>query len=132
MTTLVFQIQSILIVALMVYGVLNAKKNRLVHRKIMIAAMIWDLILILQIELTRSAIAKAASVLDKPHQMLFYIHLFFAISTVLLYPLAAYSGQQLIKNNSSLSAKHKNIGRVILFFRISTLFTSYFVVAARG
>jgi uncharacterized membrane protein YozB (DUF420 family) len=132
MTTLVFQIQSLLIVLLMVYGVLKAKKNRLLHRKIMLSAILWDLFLILQIELTRSAIAKAASALDKPHQTLFYIHLFFAISTVLLYPLAFYSGQKIIKNNSKHTRHHKVIGGVVLLFRISTLFTSYFVVAARG
>ncbi len=132
MTTLVFQLQSLFIVFLMIYGVKNAKRNRQLHKKIMLSAVVWDLLLILQIELTRSAIAKAASVMTTPHQLLFYIHLFFAIGTVLLYPIVLYSGNKLLNQGATHKKAHRLLGFVTLLMRICTLFTSYFVVAARG
>ena len=62
MSALIFQIQSSLIVILLIGGALQAKKNRKSHQKIMSFAMIWDIVLILQIELTRHAVEKAIKI----------------------------------------------------------------------
>jgi hypothetical protein len=55
MSSIIFQAQSILIVALLIYGVYH-RKNRYRHVKIMKSAIIWDLLLVAQIELNRGAI----------------------------------------------------------------------------
>ncbi len=55
METWLMQSQSLCIVLLMVAGIFFRRRREL-HVKIMSAAMIWDVLLILQIELSRSAI----------------------------------------------------------------------------
>ena len=59
------QSQSLCIVLLMLAGIL-VRKNRKLHVRVMSVAMVWDILLILQIELSRSAILKASKAVDKP------------------------------------------------------------------
>ena len=74
----------------------------------MSAAMIWDVILILQIELSRSAINKAVAV-GQQHTLL-SIHLFFAISTVVLYGVMIYSGRKVLTGEAKVLKLHKRFG----------------------
>ena len=127
-TQLLFQIQSVLIVVLMFYGI-TQHKTRKRHVKIMSASIIWDILLIAQIELSRSAIAKAGKAVVQQASAMLYVHLFFAISTVLLYILVVKSGRQLLNGNNSNINKHKIIGLVTFSFRILTLITSFFAVS---
>lgn len=138
---MLFQIQSFLIVMLLIYGAYyitsrpSGPQVRKRHLQIMGFALIWDLILILQIELSRSAIATAAGPLQNP--LLLNIHIGFAISTVLIYALIVISGVKLLKiytsgsSNSSLAQqkfRHRILGIIALTLRVMTLITSFFAV----
>lgn len=129
-----FQIQSTIIVALLLWGALQARSNRLKHAKIMGFAVIWDLLLIVQIELTRSAIATATDAMNNP--VILNIHITLAVTTVILYGLVIRSGAQLIKKQQMHTQKtgfggikHQTLGKITLIFRVLTYITSYFTVA---
>jgi hypothetical protein len=124
-SAIIFQAQSILIVSLMLYGVYH-RKTRYKHIKIMKTVIIWDLLLVAQIELTRSAILKASKMADNPQ--ILNIHVSLAISTVLLYGVIAYTGTKLKNGNEGVRKYHKAIGVLTLTTRIATLITSFLVV----
>ncbi len=124
-TTIIFQIQSFLIILLMLYGILKAR-NRLKHSKIMISAMVWDVLLILQIEFSRQAINRAAKSLGSPDPML-WVHLFFALGSVIFYIFMFRTGRKILKGNNDLITKHKLLGRITFSFRFLTLVTSFFI-----
>lgn len=125
-SAVIFQVQSLLILTLMIFGASRAKKNLPQHIKMMSAAMIWDLLLILQIELSRDAVARAMNVGETP--TLLKIHLFFAIGSVLLYGIMVTSGRLVLKGKHSWRARHRALGLTTLAFRTLTLLTSYFAV----
>jgi hydrogenase-4 membrane subunit HyfE len=122
-TTYLFQIQSFLIVALFFIGV-YLRKNRNLHVKIMSSAIIWDIILILQIELSRGAIDKASKALTNP--MILNIHISLAISAVVLYGFMIYFGRKLLQGNNSVKILHGRLGRLTLIIRVLTLITSFY------
>lgn len=121
MSSIIFQTQSFLIVALMLYGVYH-RKNRFKHIKTMKTVIIWDLLLVAQIELNRSAIDKASKVMANP--TILNIHVSLAVSTVLLYAVIFYTGSKLSKGNEKIRKWHKIIGATTLTTRIATLITS--------
>ena len=121
-STVIFQIQSFLIVAIMLLGVYH-RRNRKLHVKLMSTTIIWDILLILQIEVSRSAIATASKVMTNP--LMLKIHLFFAVGSVLLYFFLIYSGRKLLKNENDIRPKHKVVGMTTVVFRIMTLVTSF-------
>lgn len=120
-SSVIFQTQSALIVVLLLYGVFK-RKERAKHIKIMKTAIIWDLLLVAQIELTRSAIATATKVVTNP--VILNIHISLAVSTVLMYGVVYYTGNKLNKGDESFRSKHKVIGLTTLTLRILTLITS--------
>ena len=120
-STIIFQIQSILIVSLMLYGVYH-RKTRYKHIKIMKTAIVWDLLLVAQIELTRSAVMKASKVMENPQ--ILNIHVSLAVSTVLLYGVVMFTGQKLKNGNEGVRKYHKAVGILTLTTRIATLITS--------
>ncbi|MBD65761.1 MAG: hypothetical protein CME62_11175 [Halobacteriovoraceae bacterium] len=121
MSSLLFQTQSFLVVGLLIYGV-TKRKHKFLHMKIMKTAILWDLLLVAQIELTRSAIEKASKVTS--NAMILNIHVSLAISTVLLYFIVYYFGNKLAKGDESVRKYHKPIGILTLTVRIATLITS--------
>lgn len=123
-----FQIQSTLILLLFFYGIFIVikRKNKLFHAKIMSAAIIWDLLLIVQIEFNRKAIEKAIKVTTNPS--ILSIHIALALSSVILYLFMIYTGRRVLKGNSSLIIKHRKLGRLTLFMRLLTYLTSFWVV----
>jgi hydrogenase-4 membrane subunit HyfE len=120
-STIIFQVQSFLIVALMLYGV-SKRKVRYLHVKIMRTVIIWDLLLVAQIELTRSAINTASKAME--NHWLLNVHISFAVSTVLLYFAIMFTGQKLLKGNEEIRKYHKVLGVTTLTLRILTLITS--------
>jgi len=123
-SAIIFQIQSILIVSLMLYGVYH-RKNRLKHPKIMKTVIIWDLLLVAQIELSRGAIAKASKAFENP--MLLNIHVSLAIGTVLLYGMMYISGSKVLNGDEGFRRVHKILGITTLTTRVATLITSYLI-----
>lgn len=121
MSSVIFQAQSFLIVALMIYGVYH-RRNRFKHVKIMKTVIIWDLLLVAQIELTRGAINTASKAMTNP--VILNIHISLAVSTVLLYVLIGITGTKIKNGNEGLRKVHKGVGIITLTTRIATLITS--------
>lgn len=125
----VFQIQSICVYALMVFGILK-RKNRKVHVPTMIAVLTWDIILILQIELSRGAVEKASKALVNP--MLLNVHVSFAVSCVIFYLLLIYTGRKLLNGKNEFRLRHRLFGWTAFALRTLTLATSFFAVVPKN
>ena len=125
MPTWLMQTQSFLIVALMIYGI-TQYRARQKHMKIMYTAIVWDVILILQIELSRSAILKASKALSNP--LYLNIHVSFAVTTVIFYGLMIWSGRKVMAGDHSVRNRHKRLGYTTLALRLLTLATSFLAV----
>jgi uncharacterized membrane protein YozB (DUF420 family) len=126
MSTIIFQIQSTLIVMLLIFGVLK-RKNRKLHIRTMLTAIIWDIFLVLQIELTRGAINKASQVTENP--MLLNIHVSLAMTTVLLYFAMLFTGNKLKKGFESVRTQHMILGYTTFIIRMLTYITSFGAVS---
>lgn len=122
------QSQSLCIVLLMLAGIL-VRRNRKLHIRIMSVAMFWDIILILQIELSRSAILKASNAISNP--MILNIHVSIAVSTVILYGFMVYTGRKLLGGHTEIRHKHKILGYSTFLMRILTFVTSFWAVTPK-
>ena len=123
------QAQSLCIVLLMLFGILKRRQRQL-HVKVMSLAMIWDILLILQIELSRSAILKASKAVDNP--MILNIHVSIAVSTVILYGFMVYTGRALLSGRNEVRNKHRILGYATFFMRILTFVTSFWAVVPKA
>lgn len=122
-----FQLQSFAIICLMLFGIKLIKENmRRRHIQTMGVAMVWDILLILQIELSRNAIATAAG--PSSNTMILNIHVAIAVSCVFLYAAMLGTGLNLLKGKTQLRKIHKNLGLTTLVMRILTFATSFFTV----
>lgn len=128
METWIMQLQSLGIVLLMTIGI-AFKRKKSVHVKIMSSAMIWDVLLILQIELSRSAILKASKALTNP--MALNIHVSIAVATVILYGFMVYTGKNLLNGKNEYRNRHKNLGFLTFSLRILTFITSFWAVTPK-
>ena len=126
MPTWLMQTQSFFILALMIFGITQAKKRSL-HVKIMSTAMIWDVILILQIELSRSAILKASKAMSNP--MLLNIHVSIAVTTVIFYIFMVLSGRKVLAGQNQLIKRHRMLGFITTALRALTFATSFMAVS---
>ena len=124
-SAVLFQIQSFLIMCTLYVGVYLRKKRK-VHIMVQSVAIIWDILLILQIELTRGAIVKASKAVT--NEMMLNIHVSIAVSTVILYLLMIYTGRKLIKGDQSIRPRHKALGWTTLVMRTLTFITSFWAV----
>lgn len=122
------QIQSIIIILVMVIGII-VRRNRKLHVKMMSFAMIWDIILILQIELNRSAILKASKAVSNP--MILNVHVGIAVATVLLYGAMVYTGRALLSGRNEIRPKHRFLGYSTLCMRVLTFITSFWAVVPK-
>lgn len=128
METMAMQIQSLAIVVLMLVGI-YFRRQRTRHVKIMSITMIWDIILILQIELSRSAILKASEAIK--NTMLLNIHVGIAVTTVILYGFMVFTGRKLLNGDNTIRARHRTLGWTTLVLRILTFITSFWAVAPK-
>lgn len=128
METQVMQGQSLCIVLLMIAGIV-VRRNRQLHVKIMSVAMIWDVILILQIELSRSAILKASKAMS--NELILNIHVTIAVTTVVLYGFMVYTGRKLLRGENQIRKRHRTLGWTTLAMRILTFITSFWAVAPK-
>ncbi|MES2529121.1 MAG: hypothetical protein V4598_18685 [Bdellovibrionota bacterium] len=128
METQLMQLQSFCILVIMIVGI-YWRKQRSRHIKTMSIVMIWDVILILQIELSRSAIDKASKVLN--NHMALNIHVSIAVTTVVLYGIMIYTGRRLLKGHH-IRKEHRMLGYTTFFMRVLTFATSFLAVAPKG
>jgi hypothetical protein len=112
----------------MIAGI-KVHRNRKLHVKIMSFAMIWDIILILQIELSRSAIIKASKAISKT--MALNIHVSIAVLTVIFYGFMIQSGRAILSGNIQLRNRHKILGYSTMLLRILTFVTSFWAVTPK-
>ena len=128
-SSLIFQTQSFIILSLLFFGtwVILKKKNRDLHVKTMLLAIVWDIILVLQIELSRGAIEKASKVTSNTN--ILNIHVSLAVSAVVLYVLMILTGKKVLKGNRDILRLHKKLGLLTLLMRTLTFITSFFAVA---
>ncbi|MCM2351694.1 MAG: hypothetical protein NDI69_16885 [Bacteriovoracaceae bacterium] len=129
METWLMQTQSLCIVLLMLAGIV-ARRRRQLHVKLMSIAMIWDIILILQVELSRSAILKASNAITNP--LILNVHVSFAVATVILYGFMVHSGKKMLANEPGIRKKHRILGYTTFLLRILTFITSFWAVAPKG
>ncbi|MCO4793648.1 MAG: hypothetical protein KC493_08055 [Bacteriovoracaceae bacterium] len=122
----IFQIQSTLILCLIYIG-LYYRQFPTRHVKIMAISITWDLLLILQIELTRGAVEKASKALSNP--MLLNFHIAVAVFTVVLYFALIYTGRKMLAKDYSFQKMHRLFGRSAVLCRTITYITSYMVVS---
>lgn len=128
MEALLMQVQSACIVLLMIAGIVVRRRRKL-HVRIMSLAMIWDVLLILQIELSRSAILKASKAVT--NTTLLNVHVTFAVSTVILYAFMVYTGRALLAGKNEIRQKHKILGYTTFAMRVLTFITSFWAVAPK-
>jgi hypothetical protein len=124
-TAYIFQIQSALIFSLLCLGI-ALRKQRTKHVPVMATVMLWDIILILQIELNRGAVEKAVKAISNP--MMLNIHVAIAISCVVLYGILLFTGRKLLQNDFKVKKLHRTIGWTTFVMRLLTLITSFFAV----
>lgn len=124
----IMQGQSLCIVILMIVGI-YFRRQRQRHIKIMSFTMIWDIILILQVELSRSAILKASKAVDNP--MILNIHVAIAVSTVVLYGFMVYTGRALLSGNTQIRSKHRILGYSTFLMRVLVFVTSFWAVVPK-
>lgn len=124
----IFQIQSILVFSLMTIGIV-LRKNRVRHVRLMITALIWDILLILQIELTRAAIGKASGALKNP--LILNVHVLLALTSVILYGFMVYTGRKVLRNEGGFRDLHKILGWATYVIRFLTLVTSFWAVTEK-
>lgn len=93
----------------------------------MLTVIIWDIFLILQIELNRKAVAKATKMLSNP--TILNIHVLLAISTVVFYFIMIYTGRKILKKERQWQIWHKRFGLSTVLLRLLTYITSFFVVS---
>ena len=124
-SAVIFQIQSGCIVALMFVGI-AMRKNRKRHVPIMATVIGWDILLILQIELSRGAIIKASKAMT--NAVMLNIHVSIAVLTVLLYFGLIYTGRKILKGETSIRSKHRMLGVAAAIGRLATFATSFFAV----
>jgi len=127
-TSLIFQIQSFIILSLLFFGawLIIKKRNRKLHVKTMLMAIVWDILLVLQIELSRGAIAKASKVTSNPN--ILNIHVSLAVSSVVLYIFLIMTGKNVLKGNHGILGLHRKLGLLALLMRTLTFITSFFAV----
>ncbi len=124
-TAVIFQIQSFLILSLMTVGV-YLRRKRSVHIKVMGTTIVWDILLVLQIELNRGAIIKASKAVT--NAMMLNIHVSIAVLTVLFYFAMIYTGRRFLNGDNSVRPLHKKLGWTTWTLRILTFATSFWAV----
>jgi hypothetical protein len=124
----IMQGQSLCILLLMIAGII-VRRRRDLHVKIMSTAIIWDLILILQVELSRKAILKASNALENP--MILNVHVALAVSAVVFYGLMVYTGRALLSGKTQIRSKHRILGYSTFLIRVLVFVTSFWAVVPK-
>jgi len=120
--TTLFQCQSFLVLVLLTCGIV-ARKNRAAHLRWMICALILDLALVLQVELTRSVVQSAGTL--ETNTLLTNIHIALAVANVFSYIITIITGIRLVKGHAAIRTFHRRAGWTSYFIRILVFATSF-------
>lgn len=111
---------SFLILVLMFWGRSLHSKNRQLHIKVMSFVIAADLLLVGYLALFNQALSK----INGDMSTLLIVHLFFALTTVLLYLRLIPIGIKLAKGDESQRIAMRQMDRLIVIFRTMTFVTS--------
>ena len=121
-----FQIQSTIILCLMIYGIYH-RHHRSKHVKTMITSIVWDFILVLQIELNLDTLTKAATKAGTSSIMI-NTHIFLAVATMVGYLILLFLGRKLLKGAEQWRKLHRNVGIATFVLRIWVAITSIMII----
>lgn len=124
-TAILFQIQSFLIL-LMIYLAVYLRRKRQTHVRLAAVAITWDILLVLQIELSRGAINKASQAVQNTWPL--NLHVSIAVSTVILYFFMIHTGRKILRGDIYIRPKHRVLGMSVLVLRTLTFITSFFAL----
>ncbi|MFK8138200.1 MAG: hypothetical protein AB8E15_07570 [Bdellovibrionales bacterium] len=124
---MIASIVSFIILCLFIYGRSLHAKNRSQHIKIMKTVIVADTALVLYLALIQRVLVKV----NADMSVLLMVHIFFALSTVLLYWVMMYHGIRAVKGFESSRRLIKPLDRILLPFRILTFLTSSLLVYLR-
>ncbi len=120
MISIVTNLISFIILCFFFYGRSLRKSNTDKHIKIMSGVIFSDVALVLFLVLGRSALSKVS--MEMPVYLI--IHIFFALSTVILYVAAVIVGLKLKRGQTRYLNKMRLIDKVLTPMRVMTLVTS--------
>ena len=116
----IFHLQSFLCLCLLSVGI-GLRKQRRLHVPIMSVAIIWDVILVLQVEIFRDAIFKASRFAE--NSWLLNVHILLAATTLVTYGFVVYTGRRLLRNDPIVRKYHRWSGRGAFSLRVLTFVT---------
>ncbi|MCB9094915.1 MAG: hypothetical protein H6621_07615 [Halobacteriovoraceae bacterium] len=123
--SIIFFIQSTIIVAILLTGFFK-RKQRKKHAFLMRVGIIWDIVLVLQIELSRHAIDQAIHM--ERNTTLLNFHIAVSVLCTLLYFFLLYSGWQLLNNQKrGLRPYHLKLGYLTIICRLINYVTSFLI-----
>ncbi len=104
-------------------GLWYRKRDRRMHKRLMIGAFVVDLALVLYIEVTAQAVEQVGG--DMSPLLLF--HVIVSTGAFLLYFVMFALGRRLDAGREEARAAHRNVGILFLLLRLTNYVTSYFV-----
>jgi hypothetical protein len=119
---------SAMILGMLLWGRPLAKKNPGLHVKVMWVVILADTILVVFLTFARDVFG---TILNKMTPLL-AIHIALALSTVILYYVAAYWGMKNLKGQRQFLIHMKRLDRAIVPLRILTLVTSLIMQWSHG
>jgi hypothetical protein len=117
-----FKIAATIALVLICAGVLNRRK-RTIHVPLMLSALTIDIVMLLIIEFSRSAIETAV---HTPLPTILLIHIIFSVLLVCAYLYMLFFGLKLLIKNQGRTM-HYTGAYVFVFFRLANYITSYFI-----
>jgi hypothetical protein len=119
-----FNFISFVILCFLLVGRRLPRRHRVLHAWWMTGVIVADLLLIVGLVIQRNALESVKITMP----IVLYVHLSFAITTVILYLLAIIVGIRLLRGYNHLGAM-RGLDRVIVPCRIMTLVTSLWLQA---
>ncbi len=113
-------------VCLLLVAGIAVRKNKHTHIPFMLSAFLIDMLMLVGIELNRSAIATARTTDDR----LLQVHIAISVLVVLLYVFQLVTGIRMAKGGRR-SRIHGKTGYALLLLRVGNLVTSVIVMQGR-
>lgn len=114
--------QALVPLSVIFVGFLYRRRSR-IHVPIMVTAILLDLVMIIQLEVNRHVVAKAAEAVTP----LLKFHIAVALSTVLVYLVMIVTGTLMLRGKK-LRRPHKMLGFYVLLSRTVVSITAFGVV----
>jgi uncharacterized membrane protein YozB (DUF420 family) len=101
------------------------RHDRKIHPKIMKAAFVVDISLVLYLELTRGAINRASQLASQ----LLTFHVSVAVLTILLNVVLLWSGWRILQGEDQRQGFHRKLALFFVLARITTFLTAFLIPA---